>query len=191
MKNAADILIEVLEVHGLPSGVGARGRTSRYIKYAIKGEQTPIIESSEGLKGWIALADEDKEKLSDLDSIQSVIKAFIEDSTAGDYLLYHDKNGEEHFLELAAFEPHTESHDFEVLIDESEFAEILFKATGNMPDSVEDLDLMNFCLDQCEEVDWETSYTFGYGVAWLTFLDGFQIGFTKEDGVIVAIDQDA
>ena len=177
-------------MHGQPSGVGARGRTSQYIKYAIKGDQTPIIESSEGLKGWIAVAKEDEQKLAELESIQQVIKAFIEDSTAGDYLLYHDKNGEEHFLELAAVEPHTESHSFEVLIDESEFADIFFKTTGNMPDSVEDLDLMSFCSDHCEEVDWETSYTVGYGVAWLTFLDGFQMGFTVDNGVIVVIDQD-
>ena len=105
MKNATDILIDAIEVHGLPSEVGARGRTSEYIKYALKTDQTPIIESSEGLKGWIVISNEDEENLSNLESIQCVIKAFVENSTSGECLRCHDKDGEEYFLDLSAVEP--------------------------------------------------------------------------------------
>ena len=189
MKNATDILIEALELHGLPSEVGARGRISEYIKYAIHGDQTPIIESSESLKGWVVISNEDEQNLSDIESLQYVIQAFVEGWTSGEDLLCRDKNGAEHFLELSAIDPDTESHDFEILIDDDEFRDIFFKATGNFPDSDEDLDLMDFCTNYCHEIEWEKNVTLGYGVAWLKFSDGFELGFTAKGNVIVAIDQ--
>ncbi|MDO9025289.1 hypothetical protein [Zwartia sp.] len=189
MKNATDILIEAIELHGLPSEVGAIGRISEYIKYAIHGDQTPIIQSSEGLKGWVVISNEDEQNFSDFDSLQYVIQAFIEGWTSGEDLLCRDKNGVEHFLELSANNLDTKSYDFEILIDDDDFRDIFFKATGDFPDSDEDLDLMDFCTNYCHEIEWEKYVTLGYEAAWLKFSDGFELGFTANGDVIVAIDQ--
>ena len=191
MKNATDNLIEAIEKHGLPTEVGARGRIGEYIKYTISGEEEPIIESSESSKGWVVIPKdgEDEANFSDIESLQSVVQAFINGQTSGEYLICIDRTGAEKMLELSADEPDTESHDFESLIDEDKLKSIISQTTGDIPDSDEELNLMSFCFNYCQEAEWEKYFTLSYGVAWLTFSDGLQLGFTAKDSCIVSIDQ--
>lgn len=189
MKNATDHLLDAIQKHGTPSEVGAFGRYSEHVGYALFGGEDPIIESCEVFKAWVNVSNgsEGGADFSDIILLQGVIQAFILGSTAEEELVCQMPQNSERRFDLSVRDEVSERYDFEGLISQTELDEIIAQNVTLGLDTT-DLDLVTLSLHCCNDIVRYKRFTLGYGVAWLTFPGGYRIGFASNSGMITTID---
>jgi hypothetical protein len=163
-----------------------------------------MADVEEGLKGWLYVNRDDngdgEPSYSNVEELIEVCRSMIEDNNDDETSLYvavvnPDPDGEDiRHVTINNDDADGKSWEHDVVMDEDEFYEIVKKTlieNGELDEEEaedmdsDDLDLSNFFWSYCDSQGDETRYSYGYGVAYMEFDDGFKVGMTSKDGDLV------
>ena len=178
-------LTNTINEKGMPKTVGAKGWITENNNYYYNDDF--IATSTDGLKGWIyvdcMMEDEFGPYVTDVDSLVKIINAVIEDNNDGETSIYVDAPDDKvRYLELINDESDGKSWEYESDMDEDELFDYIrnvLAENGEEIDEDEEPDMGDFLWSYCDNRDGDVSYSFGYGVAYVEWADGFTIGFTN------------
>jgi hypothetical protein len=187
MKNATDLIIELVATKGLPVRVSSLGRIGEGRTFTIGDSGEPVIASEEALKADFHVSNDDEPAYTDVESLKSVIKALINGEFSDEHLSVVDPDGSERLVMVEiGDEPRTTSLNYELLVSPEELLGHLEKLGVEIGiDDLED-ELPNVCMNHGEEESGEKVLTSDCGVAVVEFTDGSKISFKNDGGLIVA-----
>lgn len=194
------IMERVVAAHGLPKEVGAKGWISETQNFHYNNKPFATVE--EGLKGWMFIDRDDdgdgEPSYKNVDELLEVCRAMIEDSNDDETSLVVNvinpgpDDWETRSVSINNEEADGKSWDYEIEIDEDEFWEIITTKlieTGELDEPEEDeeidhddIDVSGFLWEHASDMGGEQRYSFGYGVAYMEFDDGFKVGMTAKNG---------
>ena len=194
------ILEGAVAKHGLPKEVGAKGWISE--SQTFHYDDKPFATVEEGLKGWLFVERDDdgdgEPSYKDVDELAEVCRAIIEDTNDDETslnvnIVNPDPNGwDTRSVRINNEEADGKSWDYEIDIDEDEFWDIITKVlieSGELDEPEEDeeidrddIDVSGFLWEHASDMGGEQRYSYGYGVAYMEFDDGFKMGMTMKDG---------
>jgi hypothetical protein len=195
------ILGAVVAKRGLPKEVGAKGWITQTNEFWRDDVHMANVE--EGLKGWLYVNRDDdgggEPSYSNVEELIEVCRSMIEDNNDDETSLYvavvnPDPDGEDiRHVTINNDDADGKSWEHDIVMDEDEFYDIVKKTlieNGEL-DAEEaedmdndDLDISGFFWSYCDSEGDETRYSYGYGVAYMEFDDGFKVGMTTKDGVL-------
>lgn len=194
------ILERAVAKHGLPHQIGAKGWINETQNFHYDGK--PIATAEDGMKGWLYVEQEDdgdgEPSWSNVDELAAVARAMIEDTNNDETSLNVDvinpgpDDWEIRSVQIHNDEADGKSWDYEIDMDEDEFWEIVKRVmleNGEIDEPEEDeeidtddIDVNTFLWGYCDDMGGEQRFSYGYGVAYMEFADGFRMGMTMKDG---------
>lgn len=177
------VLTEEVARRGLPKSIGARGWITQSNDFW-RGDEF-VATGIDGLKGWIFIEREYDEYLegpawTDLDRFVEVLTNFVNNNTDGETGLYVGDDT----LNLVNEEADGKSWEYESSMDEEELFEYIRETLAENDEPIdldEDPDVCSFLWDYCEARGGECTHDLSYGVAWVEFDDGFNLGFGTDN----------
>ena len=195
------ILEATVAKHGLPNQMGATGWIAETQNFHYDGK--PIATAEDGLKGWLYVERDDngdgEPSWSNVEELAEVARAMIEDNNDDETSLNVNVigAGEDDWdirsVTIRNDEADGKSWDYEIDMDDEEFWEIVkrvmlengeIEAPEDEDEEIDtdDIDVNTFLWSYCADMGGEQRYSYGYGVAYMEFDDGFKMGMTIKDG---------
>lgn len=194
------ILESVIAKRGLPKEVGAKGWISETQNFHYNDKPFATVE--EGLKGWMFVDRDDdgdgEPSYKNVDELIEVCRAMIEYSNDDETSLVVNvvnpgpDDWETRSVTIQNESADGKSWDYEIEIDDEEFWEIVTTKlieSGELDEPEEgeeidrdEVDVSSFLWEHASDMGGEQRYSFGYGVAYMEFDDGFKVGMTAKGG---------